>query len=812
MGTLLVVAAIAFGVASSVAANLTTVFAERAIETSVLGASESANLQILGIDKRLNENVLRRVREVAGVAEARPVIEGSATLGDDGADALAVRVQGIDVLQSFPGSSALRKFNPGPFAPPGRLEEALIARRGVIVSRVVARRFGIAAGSRIRTQAGGSPVVLRVVLVLPDTTTGIDPYTILVDVTTARKMLGDTASLDRIDVVTDRAQTPVVQRRIAAVLSPHARVVTSAERIAALERLTQGSQLNFAILAFVALALGAVLVANAMSLSVRERRPDIAILRTLGATRRQILLAFLTEGAAMGALGGIIGAIVGDELARTVSGFGDPLSLAESGAQFAADTVTLARGTGVGFLLSIGAALVPALEAASVMPASALPATPLYGSRASALRLAAVGVFLIGAGMMVPYIMPDDGKLIASYVCPLVCLIGVALCVPLWPPSVVRLASNLVDRLPAAGRLAVARFGANATRLSLAIVALVISVCASIGVATATTSFRATVHEWSMNSFPGDLELRAAKESTSLPASLDRRLSVLPGVALTRISRRVEVPFRNGVIALAVLDERTLERQGTPLGPTDAILTENLAKRFRLGVGSRLSIGRNRTLAALRVRYIVNDYESPAGTLTIAQRSYVTFFKDSTVDAISVTARQGTSLDRLRSALIAAASPLAIEVGASRQMRVAEEASFERFYSLASAVGRVSIGIAVFSTAATMMALVAEQRRQLLLLRVLGLSVGAMRCMIVYETCLAAGLGALLGVVTGLGFGVMLVLTLDRLVSGYMLIFTLPVATILVTPVIVVGTAMLAAIVPARSASKRYAAPALGIY
>ncbi len=113
LGTLLVVAAIALAVASKIVVDLTRTFAERAIRASILGTSSEAALQIVAIGGFVDRALVPRVAEVPGVAEVRPAINGNVMLRAPH-DELGriVRLQGVDALQAFPGSDALRTYNP----------------------------------------------------------------------------------------------------------------------------------------------------------------------------------------------------------------------------------------------------------------------------------------------------------------------------------------------------------------------------------------------------------------------------------------------------------------------------------------------------------------------------------------------------------------------------------------------------------------------------------------------------------------------------------------------------------------------------
>jgi ABC-type lipoprotein release transport system permease subunit len=655
---------------------------------------------------------------VPGVLEARPVIEGSLILRTrSGSD--VVHVRAIDTLQSFPGSDAMRSYEPGPFAPPGTLEDALIERHGIVVSRALASELGLSTGSTVDAIVGRTPIALSVVSIVRTQTVGLDTNTVLVDIGSTSTLLGGDGTLDRIDVVcSGTASLQTVLARLRRVLPPGARVDRSAERIASLERLTTGFRLNANVLAYVALVVGAVLVANSIGISVRRRRPEIAILRSLGATRLAIARAFIIEGALLGAFGGTAGALLGDAFALALSGLGDPASLVETGSQLAGDTVTLVRGIGIGLLLSLAAAVVPAIEAASVLPVTALQIMPSRTTRETSLRLAAAGIALTLASFAAAFGSAPGARLAFAYASAIGVLSGIGLCVPFLLSRAVETASTRVARFPVAGYLAVSRLRANGARLSLTIATLVISVSASVGVATATASFHTTIVNWTLRETPGDLEVR-------------------------------------------------------PFGIFNTLRTDSLGAHIARITGV--------------ARLAPSDRDA----------------------AFFVVAKPDVSLQSLRRAIIAATLPVGVDVRLSRDARAAVEDLFAPSLALASAVGRVSVIIAILGTVATILALAREQQRELALLRVLGLALNPMRRTLAYEALALSAFGALLGVGTGLILGAMLVLVIDPLVSGYPANFVVPLGTTLAMPLAVILIAMLAASLAARSTSARFAFRAL---
>lgn len=738
--TSVTIVAIALGVAAMLAGDLARAGADAELRASVAGLSERANLQVLGYGTRLDERLLARVRTVRGVEEARPVVRGAAALGDPAggsANGDVVTMEGVDTLQAFPGSSALRTYEPGPFAPPSELETSLVADRGTVISGRIAAHFGLRAGSRFVVHAAGAAAKLRVTAVLPRQPAGLDSETMVVDVATAQTLFHAAGRLDRIDVIVAPHMVGKVRARLAGALGPQAHVIATADRIAALELAARGFELDLMVLAAVVLLVGATLVANALGISVVQRRAEIATLRTLGATRAQISRAFLAEGALLGTCGALVGAVVGDALARgagTVVG-GD-------------DLFTLLRDAGLGVVLAIGAALGPSLQAAATLPANALRFVPVRATRRFTIRRRAHDL----------------------------------------PPSV---------------RLAVAHLDAAAARLGVALIALIIAVAASTCVATATSSFHAAVAAWAQRSIVGDISMRPLGIADArFSAQVQARIARLTGVATVLTTRRTEVPFRGTLIALEAVDEHTLAGRDPSVDTGDVIVSTSAARRFRIRPGDRIALDTPAGRATLPVRRLDDAVGGDAGgTLTLREPTYAHLFSDTSVDTIAIVARRGTALGPLRVRLAAAVAPLPVEVAPVRERRALATASFDRTFALTYALGLVSIAISILGTSVTMVALVLERRREMGILRILGLSTGALRAMVICEASLVALVAALCGALTGIALGAVLV-AVDRHRFGWNVALHVPGATVALTVVMVVLVAALAALLPARLAAR----------
>jgi len=117
----------------------------------------------------------------------------------------------------------------------------------------------------------------------------------------------------------------------------------------------------------VALFVGGIGIANVMVISVLERRSEIGLRRALGATRRQILLQFLTEAVLLSGAGGLAGAALGAGITALYAG--------SRGWQVAVPWWALAGAAAIAVVAGAAAGLYPAVRAARMVPTEALRST-----------------------------------------------------------------------------------------------------------------------------------------------------------------------------------------------------------------------------------------------------------------------------------------------------------------------------------------------------------------------------------------------------------------------------------------------------
>jgi putative ABC transport system permease protein len=825
------VLAVALGVAIALSVDLANTTAVASFASSVNVISNHVNLQVLGVGRGFDERTIRNVQNVPGVLYANPAIEDALTIGARHGDAFSgeiLRVLGVDLLRPVPGSG-------GTLATPGDVATGtsapdpwvLVNGHGAFISTRIAAKYHWSAGSTIVGLAGDRTVRLRVAAVLPASVSSVDSSVVFVDIATAQELFGKIGRLDRIDCIVDAARLVQTADAIRRVLPPGVRAIEPKVRTGEIGRMLRSFQLNLAALSYVALLVGMYLIYNTMAISVVQRRPEIGTLRALGVKRGQILRTFLAEGALFGVVGSLFGLAIGSGLATfsvaAVSKTVDTLYVATHADHVIYDPVVLLKALLIGIAAAIVAALVPALEAAATPPAIAMRAHGFERRLPHlALRTSIFGLGLLLAGYACTFAPPIGDVPVFGYAAGLLFIFAGSLFAPLAIAGLSRFARAVFASRSPAGEIAAANLGSSPVRNSVAVASLMIAIAMTVAVAILIGSFRTTVVAWANDTLKADLFVRpmglgdASSEATFSPA-IASTIARLPGVAGVDVIREISIPFQGRITNLGATDlarfagrskvrfigrvdqdalVRTLPRS------TNVLISEPFATKFGLDTGGRFALDTPSGMTTFSVAAVYNDYSSDAGVVLLDLATFRRLYGDPSINSIAVTARPGTDLVNLRSAIVRSVLPLRVDTETTRELRTLVITIFDRTFAITYALYVISITIAVLGVVSTLFALVLERRREIGLLRYLGLRTRDVRRMVYFEAAFIGLLGGISGVVVGVLLALLLIFVINRQAFGWLIELHMPYDFLGEAIVLVVIAALVAGIYPAGVAAR----------
>jgi putative ABC transport system permease protein len=828
--SLLMVLGIALGVAVVISIDLANTSAERAFALSSEALTGKATHQIVGGPSGIPEQDYAALARAGLDVPLTPVVTDYVSSPDLGSRPF--QLLGIDPFSEAPFRDPV---SGGQALPQDQLTAFLTKPGAVLVSRSVAERYHLQAGSSLRLVAAGHSETGFVAGVL-DPADAVSRQTLdgvlLADISTAQEVTGNLGVVSRIDVILpagDSAAASALEARLPAGL----RLVTSTARTSTLEQLTAAFRTNLTALSLLALMVGLFLIYNTMTFSVVQRRELFGMLRCLGVTRREIFGLVTGEAVAAGAVGTLLGTGLGIGLGqltvRMVSQTIDDLYFTTTVQPGVVAPESLLKGVLLGILATLASAALPAWEAASVPPRAALLRSGLEGnSRRNVAWAAGGGAALLVAALLL-FRLPT-ANLLLGFSGTVLTLLGCAL---LSSGAVVLLVTALAPGLGRlfglVGRLAPRNLLNSLSRTTVAVTALMVAVAVTIGISVMIDSFRNTVIVWLDQTLQSDIYisaplLTAATPSSAVDPAVIERLQHWPGVRRVDTLRSTAVQARQGQVNLAAtanpqigFERLFIALDGAPadvwtrLLAGDVLLSEPLAGRLGLRQpGSTIELNTPGGWKSFRVLGIYYDYTSSEGTLLMAQPFYQQLWHDSAVTAIGLRLEPGQNAEQLVRDLQDQLSPqqqLVIRLNATLRRDVL--VIFDRTFAITVALRLLATVVAFIGMLSALLLLQLEKQREVGILRALGLVGGQLQRMVLLETGLMGLSAGLLAIPTGCALAVILVYVINRRSFGWTLQLSIQPWALLQGVLVALGAALLAGLYPAWRLSHMPAAEAI---
>jgi putative ABC transport system permease protein len=564
------------------------------------------------------------------------------------------------------------------------------------------------------------------------------------------------------------ASADAVRSAVAARLGDGFDVETRAEQIRASKEELAGvvNVFTYVLLGFavVSLLVGGFLVVNTFSMLVAQRSREMALLRAVGARRRQVTRALLLEAGVLGLVGALLGAVAGVGvalgLAELLGATGLDLTITPS-LPPTAIVASLVVGVGV----TLAAAYLPTRRAGRIAPVQALRESVSVPDGPPVRRLV-IGLVLLALSAAA-FVVGEraDGTGGKAAWAGLGGLVLVAAAVALTPAVAALLTRVLPRSRSAAARLARANTVRNPRRTAATASALMVGLALVTGVTVVASSITASIGKVVDDD---DFKVDYAVSASFVPVqpALLQRIEAAPGVGSVVTQQGFQVlaggteagATANGGAPLssAFAVERVAGRVDT-VAPGTFIADEETAEGRGWTVGSEVPFtfvnGAERTLR------LAGTYTGTALVSGIQTdlRDYRSATGDRGADVVFVTAAPGASKAELKAALdrATADNPL-MRVEDREAVKDRAGSSISTLLGLIYGLLLLSMIIAVLGVVNTMAMSVLERTREIGLLRAIGLTRRQSRAMVRRESVLVSLLGAVLGVATGLVVGTML--------------------------------------------------------
>jgi putative ABC transport system permease protein len=643
------------------------------------------------------------------------------------------------------------------------------------------------------------------------------------DLPTGQRLFRRIGKLDQIRAKAKPGVTPAhLAAQIRGILPPGTQVKTGTQQAKSDAKDTE-SFLNFLqdfLLAFgvIALFVGAFVIVNSLSITIKQRTRELATLRTLGASRRQVRFSIVVEGFAIGTLASVVGIAVGLGLGVGLFKLFDAVGFTLPNNGLVLHTRTVIVALVVGILVTVLASLLPAFRATRVPPIAAVregaelpPGRWARYRPVGSVLLTATGFALLVYGLF-GHGLGTKQILLFMGLGTLLIFIGVAL-----------LAVRFVRPLAWALGAPAARFGgaagalardnarrnpqrtastASALMIGLALVTLVAVLAAGI-----TKSFRGAVNDLWISGYA----ITAQNNFDPIPIAAGNAAAHTPGLqAIANVRGGDGLIFKKVHQATAVNpgaaqifrmkwlyggSNSVMAR----LGAHGAFVDDGFAKTHHLTIGSALTLtaptGRTVDLHVLGI-FKPPTGGSPFGPVTISDATWDRIY-NAPQNLFSFVRMRGGESDAAETALVQQLKAFPDAKVQTKQQFIDNQISgLNAILNVLFVLLALSVIVSLFGIVNTLVLTVFERTRELGMLRAVGMTRRQVRRMIRAEAVITALMGGVIGIVLGLVLGGLLAARIDFIV------FALPWGQVIIFAVAAIVVGLLAAIFPARRAAK----------
>jgi putative ABC transport system permease protein len=802
------------------------IFDESYAGTDVVVSGKGADITFQGLTSQappIPEQLVEHVRAVPEVELAMGGVYDEQAAKIIGRDGKAINTQGAPSLGfGLDTSPEYAQFNPL------TLETGRYPRspNEVVIDAGTADRQGYQVGDRVKV-ASLEPV-------REFTLTGIARYgdvdslgtaTFVVwEFRTAQRLLHREGEVDEISVAgKEGVARAELLAAIEPVLPPTAQVRSGvAEAQDEQDEISEfTSFIEYFLLAFAGIALfvGAFVIFNTLSITVAQRTREFATLRTIGASRRQVLGSVILEALVIGSIASVIGLFGGLGLAKGLDALFRALNLdlPTTDTVFAPRTVVVSLLVGV--VITLVAGLFPAIRATRVPPIAAVregatlprsrlaPAAPLVAAALVGLALVLLGysmfkddldteprLLLIAGGVLL--LFTGVALLSSRLVRPLAALVG-------WPARRVG---------GAAGGLARGNAVRNPGRTAATAAALMIGIALVTFVAVLANGMKASIRGAIEDQVIADYVITSQDGFTPFVANAGEAVKESAAAQLVTNVRSDLGRIADGEGYVTGIEPALIEayrfdwKEGSndvagQLGSNGAIVDADFAEEHDLAVGDRTMLlsASNRRLEI----EVVAIYEPPPfypilGSVSVSRETFDKLY-DRPRNQFTFVNVSGDPDEAAHGALEKAVAEYPDAVVRSREDWIAkQDEDFNRFLIMLYVLLALSVIVSVFGMINTLVLSVFERTRELGLLRAVGMTRRQVRRMVRHESVITALIGAALG----LPLGIFLAALVTRALQEFEVRFAVPSGQLVFFAVVAVVVGIAAAIVPARRAAR----------
>ncbi|MFD5595742.1 ABC transporter permease [Streptomyces griseorubiginosus] len=778
------------------------------VDVAVTAESEKDKGNTIGKRNELTQALLDRSAKVPGAANTIGVVSGFTAIADKDGKLIGGGFQSQG--GNYYGTDDPRYPMAEGKAPYGANE--------VAIDSETAKRAGYKVGDTVRLSVDGpvlEPVVTGI-FTTDDGNVAAGGSLALYDTATAQKLFGKPGTYDEIDV---KAAAGTSQTALKAALDkalPADRVETTTGKELAdnqaelISSSMSGLKQGLLVFAGIALFVGTFIIANTFTMLVAQRTKELALLRAVGASRRQVTRSVLIEAFVVGLVAAVTGLVAGIGIGAGLRSLMGTLGATVPDGPLIITPGTVGAALAVGVLVTMLAAWLPGRRAAKIPPVAAMSSLHAKATTKSLVLRNTLGALFSGAGVAVILAATtmdgSDGQAPMGLGAVLL-IIGVFILTPLLSRPLIAAAAPLMRVFGISGKLARQNSVRNPRRTAATASALMIGLTLITGMTVMAGSLQKSIDKMATAAVKADYVVSMAN-GNELSPDVEKKLAKVDGVTevspLRNAASRIdgETEYLTGVNGSAIgkLTDLKVDDGSFKVGGAQVVVDKDRAKSFGWRAGSTFTVhyedGKAQRLTVSGV-YEGNELISGIMLDTATLSPHLTDASDMQVMLKTSDGTSDATKDRLEKAL---GSNPAIKVQDKKDLSDSIAQMFTLMLNMLYGLLAMAVLVAVLGVINTLAMSVFERSQEIGMLRAIGLDRKGIKRMVRLESLVISLFGGVLGIGLGVFFGWAAGELLGAKMATYELV--LPWARMAVFLLLAATVGILAALWPARRAAR----------
>ncbi|WP_037677108.1 ABC transporter permease [Streptomyces griseus] len=690
----------------------------------------------------------------------------------------------------------------------------------VAIDSETARRAGYKVGDTVRLSVDGPVLNPKIsgIFTTDDGNVAAGGSLALFDTATAQKLFGKPGTYDEIDV---KAKAGTSQSELKAALDEALpkglTVATTGKELAddqarAIASSMSGLRQGLLVFAGIALFVGTFIIANTFTMLVAQRTKELALLRAVGASRRQVTRSVLIEAFVVGTAAGVTGLVAGVGIGAGLRSLMGTLGATVPDGPLVITPSTVAAALAVGIVITMLAAWLPGRRAAKIPPVAAMSSVHAQATTRSLVLRNTIGALFSAAGVAVVLaattMSGSDGQAPMGLGAVLL-IIGVFILTPLLSRPLIAATAPALRAFGVSGKLARQNSVRNPRRTAATASALMIGLTLITGMTVMAGSLQKSIDKMASAAVRADYVVSMAN-GNELSADVGEKLAATKGVTATSPLRNApsridgETEYLTGVNGAAIgrLTDLKVDNGTFEVGGDKVVVDANTAKTHGWKAGSAFTVGfEDGKKQRLTVAGVYEGNELIRGIMldltTLAPHQKAADAADMQVMVKTSDGASGAAKDRLEKAL---GDNPAIKVQSKQDLSDDIAKMFTLMLNMLYGLLAMAVIVAVLGVINTLAMSVFERSQEIGMLRAIGLDRTGIKRMVRLESLVISLFGGVLGIGLGVFFGWAAGELIGTKMPTYELV--LPWARMTVFLLLAATVGILAALWPARRAAR----------